>query len=305
MAAMPIKMITYWLKRPRQPDADEIVMSKLILKEETNKSIEELKKLISKKEEIEKLKSNKNYDRITVNTKINQYQKDLLLCQESLINYEKMRATKQRRHDILEENPLKYFASLIAGCFSIFLSLLIITHSILMIFQKYIVLETFFVILQKLGMIPAVIGYVLLSFYLLFCILSGYEQLSFMFPQYLGYNQMKINRTWMDTWLIIANILIPGSWAVTTYLLKALPYFLSFLRGGQLINSFVTKIEYIRPFFKYNIFYVLMVLFFVFGLAVNLSGAGSEEELLVRLQDVKERLKTREIQERKLIHGSY
>lgn len=305
MAAMPVGLINYWLKRPKQPDADEIVMSKLILKEETHKSIEELKKLVVKKGEIEKLKSNPNHDKTTVNTKIGQYQKDLLLCQESLINYEKMRATKQRRHDILEENPLKYFASLIAGCCSVCLSLMIVTHSILMIFGKSVVLETFFGVLQSIGMVPAVVGYVVLSFYLLFCILSGYEQLSFMFPQFLGYNQMKYNRTWMDTWLIIANILIPGSWAITTYLLKALPYFLSFLRGGQLINSFVTKIEYIRPFFKYHIFYVFMVLFFVFGLAVSLSGSGTQEELLVRLKEVRERLKNREIQERKLIHSPY
>jgi LMBR1 domain-containing protein 1 len=299
MATLPLSLIMAWMKRPRQPEADEIVMSKLILKEETNESIKKLKKLIQQKEEIEKMNMNENHDKVTIRTKIAQYQKDLLISQENLIRFEKMRTTKQRRHDILEENPLKYVASLIAGIISIFLSLSLITHSVLMMFNKPIVLESIFGGLQSMGMVTAILGYVIISFYLLFCILKGFEDLSFMFPQYLGYNQMKMNRTWMDTWLIIANILIPGSWAVTAYFLKSLPFFLSFLRGGQLMNSFVTKIEYIRPFYKYNIFLGFMVIFFILGIAIKLSGSGSQEELLMRLKNVKEDLKSREIKERK------
>ena len=299
MATLPLSLITVWMKRPRQPEPDEIVMSKLILKEETIDSIKLLKDLIKKKEEIEKMNANPNHDKITVQTKIGQYQKELLICQENLIRYEKMRTTKQRRHDILEENPLNYLAALIAGCFSVVLSMILITHTILIMFNKYVVLETFYGMLQRVGMVTAIIGYVVMSFYLLFCILKGYEQLSFLFPQFLGYNQMKINRTWIDTWLIIANILIPGSWAVTAYFLKATPYFLSFLRGGQLMNSFVTKVEYIRPFYKYNIFYGVMVISFILGLAINLSGSLRKEELLFRLEDVKQNLKTRQIEKRK------
>lgn len=303
MATLPLSLITAWMKRPKQPEADEIVMSKLILKEETNKSIEKLKELIKQKEEIEKMNSNRHHNRVTVRTKIAQYQKDLLICQENLINYEKMRTTKQRRHDILEENPLKYVAYLVAGCISVVMSLILISHTVLIMFNQYVVLETVFGALQRMGLVTSILAYVILSFYLLSCILKGYEHMSFLFPQFLGYNQMKMNRTWMDTWLIIANILIPGSWAVTAYFLKAVPYYLSFLRGGQLMNCFVTKIEYIRPFYKYKIFYGIMLIFFIFGLAVNLSASGGEEELLMRLKKVKEDLKNKEIHERQRYSG--
>ena len=295
MAVLPFSLIRIWLKRPMKPKADEMVMSKIILREETLEAIKKLREIIETKSEIEKMNADPNHDKYTVNSKIRNYQKELLECQDNLIKYEQMRTTNQRRHNILNENPLKYYGCFIAGLFSIFFSTLIVLHSFFMIFGYFGVLEGYFNTLQKVGMIPAIVGYILISFYLLSCIVKGYESLSYIMPQYLGYNQMKYNRTWMDTWIIVVNILLPGAWAVMAFFLQAAPNFLSFLRGGQIMSNFVTKIEYIRPFFKYHIFHWVLLTFFFVSIALNISVGLGDEELDLRIAETKGGLKNRQI----------
>jgi hypothetical protein len=296
MAALPMSLIGVWFKRPKEPKPDEMVVSKIILKEDTLQVINKLQLLIKNKKEIEKMLVGPDGDKQVINAKKQNYQKGILECQERLIKHEYMRTTNQRRHQIETENPLKYFAALIFGVLGGLLSLLVVVQTVLIPFKEFVVLESLFSYLKHTNLVLAIAMYILISIYLNFCILKGFEVLSFLMPEYLGYNQIKANKTWLDTWIIITNILIPGSWAVMIYFLKATPYFLSFLRGGQIMNNFVTKIEYLRPFYKYYIFNALMVIFFVVGIALYFSIGSRKEQLDEKIAEVKQSLKNNQLE---------
>lgn len=290
MATLPFSLILSYMRRPREPKPFNMVMSNRALKEISQANIDELKRLIELKKEIERLKQKRGYERVTLRRKTRDYQSKLVKCQETLINYEEMLDTKRKRHLILEENPVKYLSSLIAGVVATFFSLLIVSHTLLMSFGSFVIFETYFDTLQKLSLVVAVLGYMSLAIYMLFCVAKGFELLSSVFPHHFGYNQVKINRTWMDTWLSLVNILLPGSWAVVAFFLKATPGFLSFLKAGQIVNSFVNKIEYIRPFYKYNIFNGLLLMFFVIGLLMNYASVLEKEKLDVLMDLEKEKI---------------
>lgn len=299
MAALPMSLIGIWLKRPKEPKPDEMVVSKIILKEDTLEVIEKLQSLIKNKKEIEKMLISEDADRQVINAKKENYEKGILECQERLIKHEYMRTTNQRRHQIETENPLKYFSALIFGVLGGVMSLAVVIQTVLIPFNEFIVLESLFNYLKKTNLILAIAMYIFISIYLNFCILKGFEVLSFLMPGYLGYNQIKTNKTWLDTWIIITNILIPGSWAVMIYFLKATPDFLSFLRGGQIMNNFVTKIEYFRPFYKYYIFNVLMVIFFIVGIALYFSIGSRKEYLDEKIAEIKQTLKNNQLEYQK------
>ena len=97
---------------------------------------------------------------------------------------------KKKNHNILDENPLKYFLALCMGVISTIISIVLIIHSILVTFDKYFMLEGVLFKLHEMNFVYGQLASLVISFYMLFAVIQGYESLCIQFPQILGYNQM-------------------------------------------------------------------------------------------------------------------
>ena len=303
MATVPVNLFAMWFRRPKKPDAEDMVMCDIILKEATEEGINKLKDLMETKEEIKELRTDPDHDKAALNRKIETLENEVVSCQKLLLGYEKMRETKATQHNFLEENPLKYLLALVMGVITSVVSVCILIHSILSVVNRYFFLENFFNFLNDLNMVYAMLAYLLMSFYLLFCCLKGYEKLSYLLPNHLGYNEMEYNRTWVDTWLLVVNILIPSSWAVIAYFLRLCPNFFSFMYASRLVKMYVLKVEYTRFFYRLNIFTAIFLFSFIIGVVVNFSSSITAKELFRKMEETKNAMKTNQLKFQKDMKG--
>jgi hypothetical protein len=291
LAAVPANFFTLWFRRPKKPDADDMVMCDMVLTEETVENIEKLKDLVEIEEEIDEMKQDPDHDKEALEKRIETFEKEVRMVQKKLIIYEDMRATKNRQHNFLEENPLKYFFSLIMAILCSILSVMVVLHNFFSIFQKYTILEGMFNFLKSINTVYLQLGYLVIAFYLLFCCIKGYEKISYLFPNQIGFNQMQPNRTWIDTWLIMCNLLIPSSWAVVSFFIRLCPNIFNEMYGARIIRTFILKIHYLKIFYDYEIFVGLLLFSFIMGIIINFSAGMTTEELNKRVFDTRENMK--------------
>jgi hypothetical protein len=291
MATVPVSFIALWFKRPEKPNAENMVVSDMIIRKDTEIGINKLKNLIEKQEQIEEMRQEEDYDKKAVKTKIENHNISIIQVQEMLIQLEELMSSRKKKHNIIDENPLKYLFFLFFGIFSGVISIIIIFHTSLSFFGIHVALEKIFFFLHNSNILFPLFFFVFISIYLLFCTIKGYEKLSELFPQILGHNQMTLNRTWIDTFFIIANIFIPVSWAIICFFLKFCPNFFSFTHASKLLKLFVLNVGYIKTCLDYGIFNSLFVFSFFAGLIITCSTSITKEELDKRIIETKENLK--------------
>jgi hypothetical protein len=296
MATVPISFIASYFKKPKKPNAENMVISDILILKDTEKGIRKLKNLIMSQEELEEIKKEGLEEKKIIKTKIENINIEIIQCQEMLIQLEDLMSARMRKHNVINENPLKYLFNLIFGIFSTFISFTIIIHTILSAFKIHVVLENIYFFLYSLSSLYSMFFFVFLSMYMLFCTIKGYEKLSEIFPQKFGHNQMKMNRTWIDTFLVIANIFIPSSWAILAYNLRFVPQFFNMTSASTFIYRFVMNIMYIKIFFRFRIIHVVLVLCFLLGLVITCSTSITTDYLDQRIEETKENLKYQQLE---------
>ena len=296
MATVPVSFITFWFKRPSKPNAENMVISDMIILKETQKNIEQLKDLIEAQSELEELRQSENVDKEVIRTKIENHNIEVIQCQEQLINLEDLMSSRKRKNNILDENPLKYLFFLLFGLFSGLVSIVIVAHSTLSFIGVNSVLEAPLFFLYNLNIFYPLLFFMFITLYMLFCTIKGYEKLSEIFPHKFGHNQMKTNRTWMDTFLIIANLSIPTSWAIVGFFLKFSSNFFAFTHVNKFLKLYVLNVTYIKVFFSYGVFNAVFLFSFMLGIVITCSTSITTEELDRRIEDTKEHLKFNQFQ---------
>ena len=302
LVTVPFNCFNLWNKRPKMPSADQIVMADIILQEASAEAIEKLKEIIELREDMDEMKEDPETEEIELENKAEIFHRGVIESQWNLIQFEEMLSTKKRQHNIVDENPLQYFGALIGGVFALMISILILAHCVLKVFDNPVILETFFFFLKEQSIIHAMLGYLILAFYLLFCIMKGYEKLSILFPEKLGYAILQSNRTWIDTWLVLLNILIPGAWAVIAFFVTTCPNFFTFMYATKIIKIFVINVKYIQIFYRYEIFPALFVFTFFLAIFVNLSTTIKKDELNRRIKETHMSLKNNQQQFQRTKH---
>ena len=295
MATTPIYFFTIWIKRPKKPDPEDMVMSDIILQEMSSEAIETLKDLVETQEEIEEIRKEDNHDKKALHIKIDTLNDEIIEVQKQLVLFEEIHEIKKRNHNILDENPLKYFSSLIMGFISTFISFTVILDYCLSVFYRinfwekvmYKVFNTNFIFLMLLIMF--------LCFYIFFALFRGYESLGHQFPNILGFNQMQGNRTWFDTWCIMANFIIPVSWAIIAFLIRLCPHFMASTYINRILHIFTMHLEYIYFFKTFQLYKAVCLFFFVLGLVLNVSKVFRPDKLSVKLEETKNNLKNNQL----------
>ena len=299
MATVPVGFIASWVKRPQKPNAENMVISDLIILKETEKGINKLKDLIQAQEDLEEIRREGYESEEIITTKIENIDIETIHCQEMLIKLEELLHTQKRKNNPLKENPLKYLSYLLFGIFSAVVSIIIVVHTILSAFHIHNCLENVFYFLLKQNLLFPHMLLMFLSVYMLFCTIKGYEKLSELFPHTFGHNQMQLNRTWIDTFLIIANIFIPSSWAILAYFLRFTPQFFNLTSAATFISRFVLNVQYIKIFFSFRILHGLLVICFMLGIVLNCSLSITVEELDQRVYEAKESMKYHQLESQK------
>jgi hypothetical protein len=290
MATVPVYFFTIWIKRPRKPNPEDMVMSDIILQEMSSEAIEKLKELIETKEEIEEVQQEPNHDTKAINIKIDTLQDEIVEIQKQLVLFEEVYEIKKKNHNILEENPLKYLFALVMGFVSTFISFTIIFEFILSMFYRFSFWERIFYKIMRNNMVFLVLCLFLLFMYMLFALFRGYESLGYYFPNILGYNQMNSQRTWFDTWCIMANFIIAGVWGIITFFIRLSPSLFAVTRYKRLLLTFGMNLEYIFFFKEFSVYRICCLFFFMLGLLFNGSKVFMKDKLTQKLEDTKKNL---------------
>lgn len=296
LITVPFNCFNMWIHRPKMPNADQMVMADIILQEASEEAIEKLKDLMELKEDIEEMTEEGRADEIELHNKVAIYQKGVIESQFNLIRFEEMLETKTRQHHILNENPLVYLGALIFGVISSLIAALLFSQNILKMFEHTFLLESVFFFLKEFSIIHSMIGFILFAFYLLFAIMKGFEKLTFMFPEKLGYTLLKTGRTWIDTWMIMLNILIPGSWGILFYFVRQCPNFFSFMYATKIMKFQVINVYYIQWLYTYNVLPAVFFCAVLVSISVNLSTTIKKDELNSRIAETHTSLKNNQQQ---------
>ena len=295
LATVPLHFFTIWVKRPRKPNAEDIVMSDILLREMTEESIDTLKGLIETREEIDEIRQEPDHDKKALKIKIDTLNNEIVGVQKKLVLFEEIYEIKKKNHNILDENPLKYFAALVFGFVAAALSVLFLVALISSIFVKNTILEQIFFGLTKINILYAFVFYFLLAMYCLYAVLMGYESLCAHFPEYMGYNQMHRDRTWMDTWILVANLLVPCSIVIVAYFIHTCRNFFAFTYTKRVFNVFVLNLEYISIVKRHHLYKILLMFSFIFGIVLNCSKGFMTDILTKKIQETKNNLKANQM----------
>ena len=97
LATVPLKFFTIWVKRPKKPDPEDMVMSDIILREMSEKSIELLKEIIEKQEEVDEIRLEPDHDKNAMNIKIDTLLQEIITVQKELVLFEEIYEIKKKK----------------------------------------------------------------------------------------------------------------------------------------------------------------------------------------------------------------
>jgi ABC-type multidrug transport system fused ATPase/permease subunit len=299
LATVPLFFWTMWIRRPKAPEAEHMVMGEMILREMTEESIETLKDLIETQEEIEETRKEFDHDKKALNLKIDTLHSEIIKVQKNLVLFEETYELKKKNHNILDENPLKYLSALIMGFVTAAFSILLVTSSIMSFIYQTSPLEKIFFFMSHFNTFYPLLFYLVLSFYCFYAINKGYDVLCNLYPNILGYNQMYPGRTWLDTWLMIACFLIPASLCISSFFLSICPNYFAFTGINRRYKRFIFNIEYIKIFGKTGMFKAISLFSFGLGIIMNFSKGIKKDILTQRIEETKNNLKNNQLKFKK------
>jgi hypothetical protein len=299
MSTIPLNCFSAWIHRPRKPEAEHMVMGEMILREMTEENINTLKDLIETEEEIDEIRMDPNHDRVALRVKIDTLQSEIISVQKNLVLFEETFDLKNKNHNILNENPLKYLGMLILGFISGAFSILLYTSRPMARFFKTSPIEKIFFFAAHFNNLYALLLYMVLAFYSLYSIFRGFETLCYFFPKYLGYNQIQEKRTWMDSWLVLAIFMVPSAICVNSYFISICPNFFAFTENGITFKQFIFNLEYIYYTSHFMIFLMMFTCSFGLGIIWNFSKGISKDILTVRIEETKNKLKNNQLKFKK------
>lgn len=260
----PLKLIDSYFYGATLPDPEDHVLAKRYLFEETKNIVEKGKTVYALRHEVMITEE----DDPKLDLKKDILKTKVLEMKENVYEYKKICDYYNDVENILEKNPLMDLGILILGIISIIISILLISHAILSIKDKNIIMETFFGTIFDQSSIFAYITLLLISYYVIISVVFSAFQFSTMFS-FLDFYPIEINKTWTDTFLKSLNIGILSYLGFLGNINKSVPIFFSFLRYNLFFIRFLQNIRYIRELFRYKFGNYSFILFFCIAVFIS------------------------------------
>lgn len=124
LAALPMEYLNAFLNRPQLRDAEDYILTKLILRVKNEELVEEAKKVKVEKEQL-----NKTIGFIAQRAKKMALQKKINKLKTDYLEHEEVIDCFVQEQDIQDVNPLVNYSYLIMGCIGYLASFIIIFHT--------------------------------------------------------------------------------------------------------------------------------------------------------------------------------
>ncbi|CAD8181779.1 unnamed protein product [Paramecium octaurelia] len=261
LSALPIDLIQEYISRPKLMKSSEAMEKKMRLKKQAVELIQFGQQI--QEEEKELALVNGFMAERKVKNQIKQKAKKFQAATESLENEHEIFRMELEYQKV---NPVVWVFKLILGIIFIILSLLWILQILLYMlikingFPAYSFLNKMFIYLE--GTVMSFIGTILLALftlYLLGCTYKGNLKFGLRIPFLFTIYPMKVNETFMNSFLFNANLLLITSVAVTQFSIQA---FSEYTQNSQIALMFLGQIQYLyffTWFFDYNVFVIALL----------------------------------------------
>ncbi|KAM3141438.1 hypothetical protein pb186bvf_006556 [Paramecium bursaria] len=270
LSALPMDLINEFLNRPKLIKSSDAASKKVALKQQAVALIEQGTRIkgiksydikIEKEKEIELVNGywNKRKQKSQVKTEAKKFEAAVLALQEEHEIF-------KIELDYMNQSPLGFVLKLIGGVIFAIMSILWWFQILLYMcirpggFPLVGFLNTMFTYLEKTVM--SFLGTILLAFfsiYLLACTQKGNIKFGLKIPFLFTIHPMKVNETWMNSFLFNVNLILITSVAVTQFVCQA---FSEYTQGTEISLMFSGQIYYLSFFtwfFSNNVFEITLL----------------------------------------------
>lgn len=192
LALFPMEFLNSFLNRPQLRDAEDYTLTKCILRMENEKMIEETKRVKKLKEDCER-----TIGFIAQRAKKMALQREVNALKAEYLEFEEVIDCFKQEQNIQEVNPLVHLSYLVVGCIGFVASFLIIFHTMLYNIKKngkplsYLLNNVFEWITQSFAQLVALAFWLIMSFYMLICIVKGNLMFGSLLSSVLGVHPFK------------------------------------------------------------------------------------------------------------------
>jgi hypothetical protein len=266
MALLPLRLIETFVNRPKQPEPFEHTLAKKVLNENTNDLIDQGRQAFDLKRDID---MNTSEDPQEKETKMKILVQKVYDLKREFIEFEQFFEAYQKTDNILDSNPLVYWSSLLMGFVAVYLSLILIIHTVLTISGVYGFLEKSFIFLDRFSIILSLFLFLLFALYLCAAVVYGTINFTYILTWILSTHPIKIKNTWTDSFLININFSILGTFGMLLFVSNYCRDYLRFIDSDTFFNKILSRTGFIHILKKNSVFEYMMLLFFLLSIFIS------------------------------------
>ncbi len=264
MAILPLALIQRYLDRPVAMTAQQEVLTRKILLNESEKAIKLAQKIREVERDMKIVAKSDKTGRFKLRHKLQRKHNE---AKEAWLSFEEMWEAFHRDYNILNSNPLLSWGALILGIFFLVLSLLFVLNALLSMFGVYVIFEWILNRTKEQFFFFGVLTLFLISLYFCLGIMAGSVQISRYFHGFLNSFPIRKNRTFIHSFFFLINVMILGIFGMTIHVIGALPFFLRFSEFDYLFNRLIMHIRITQYMYKLKLFEVVFVGLFLLTVA--------------------------------------
>ncbi|CAD8143814.1 unnamed protein product [Paramecium octaurelia] len=289
LTALPVDLIQEFIHRPKKLTTAEGTQKKSSLKRKAFELIEEGNKIRDEQKEATAIKGwwASYREKRRVRTQFTRY-KNAVLCLDRDNEIFKMELK------YFDTNPVVWYFKLVVGVIFCVISFIWWLHILLFIVIRDSDGISASPFLNKIliGLEDGNAGFLcvgifgFLCIYLLWCTQKGNIKFGLRIPFLFSLHIMKVNETWMNTFLFNVQLMLICSVAVTQFCTKA---FSQYIRLSTLNMLFSTQIQYLR-FFTYlysnNVFEIILLVWSVLTMIYLLIRRSDKPKILKEIEEM-------------------
>jgi hypothetical protein len=247
-----------------QRDAEDYVLTKFILRVENEKLIIEARRIKGLKQELDR-----TIGFIAQRAKKMALQKEVNTLKAEFLEFEEVMDCFKQEQNIQEVNPLVHISYLVFGCIGYLASFLIIFHTTLYNLKRngrpisYLLNNAFEWFTQTFAQLISLALWLIMSFYMLVCIIKGNMMFGKLLSQFFGVHPFKANGTWMSSFLVNSFLMLIASLGLISFLTLEFESFLRFTACEVIFKHLLTNAATIKYMYAYDLTELGMVVVFV------------------------------------------
>lgn len=196
LAFFPIDLISSYVFRPQKPDPAQHVLARKALIDESALLFEQGQKTYELKRDIDINKRTKGYP---VSRKKSQFQDSMFNLKTEFLHYEDIYDAFNAQENIIEQNPLSYFAYLVVGCAASAFSVFFVAHTVLSINGLTILVDDTMEAVSRLSPMLGIAVFITFAGYYCTSITKGAIKVLYVLRDVLNSNPVKPGKTYASS----------------------------------------------------------------------------------------------------------